>query len=103
MNIVEIEVGIKKYKISCKDGEENHIKSLGELINNKYMDLHEKFGPKSDRDLMFVIMLLVLQDETLNSKKQNNANSNVKAIIEKSLLEIDSLVENINLLQKNNK
>jgi cell division protein ZapA (FtsZ GTPase activity inhibitor) len=102
MNIVEIEVANKKYKISCNDGEDNHIIELSELINSKSTDLFEKFGPKADRELIFVIMLLVLQDEVFSYKKQYNQNENFKSKIQDSIGKIDSLISHISVLQNKN-
>lgn len=102
MNIVEIEVGNKKYKISCNDGEDKHIISLSQLINDKCNDLFEKFGPKADRELIFVIMLLVLQDEVFNLKKQQNKNTNINTTIDSSIQKIDSLLAYIGNLQNKN-
>ncbi|MBL6785745.1 MAG: cell division protein ZapA [Rickettsiales bacterium] len=99
MNIVEIEVGNKKYKISCNEGEDSHIIELSKLINTKSVDLFEKFGPKADRELIFIIMLLVLQDEVFNLKKQFGQNDNIKSIVAESLNQIDSLVSYIDILQ----
>jgi cell division protein ZapA (FtsZ GTPase activity inhibitor) len=102
MNIVEIEVAKKKYKISCNEGEDNHIIELSELINRKSTDLFEKFGPKADRELIFVIMLLVLQDEVFSYKKQYNQNENFKSKIQDSISKIDSLISHISILQNKN-
>ncbi|MBT4990061.1 MAG: cell division protein ZapA [Rickettsiales bacterium] len=102
MNIVEIEVGSKKYKISCNDGEDGHIIELSKLINNKSVDLFDKFGPKADRELIFVIMLLVLQDEVFNLKKQYSKNDNIKSMVNDSMSKIDSLISYISILQNKN-
>ncbi|MBT4922108.1 MAG: cell division protein ZapA [Rickettsiales bacterium] len=102
MNIVEIEVGNKKYKISCNEGEDNHLIELSELINDKCVDLFEKFGPKADRELIFIIMLLVLQDEVFSLKKQYGKNNNTKSTIDNSIQKIDSLLSYISVLQNKN-
>ena len=41
---VDITINGRSYRISCKDGEEERIKSLSSLINNQVQKLSEKIG-----------------------------------------------------------
>ena len=74
MNIIEINIGNKKYKISCNEGEENHILGLSKKLDSKYCNLQKNLGDKASEGLILVIMGLMLEDEIHNTK------SNVKSL-----------------------
>lgn len=93
MNILEIEICNKKYKISCQEGEEEHILELSTKVNNRINNLQEKFGNKADDRLLFVINSIVMEDELHNLKKNKVTDNSSRKIIEESILKIDRIIQ----------
>ena len=95
MNIIEITVGNKKYKISCNPGEENHILNLSKKLDQKYSQLSKNLGHKASESMIFVIMGLMILDE--NSTK--NTSSPSKAHLVSICKKIESTISNLENLQ----
>ncbi len=66
MEIIEINIGDKAYKISCNIGEEDKVKKLAYLVNKRYKKLEISLGNKASAEIIFAIMGLMLEDEILN-------------------------------------
>ncbi len=92
MNIIEITIGEKNYKISCNPGEEDHIVKLSQKINNRYNNLSKNIGDKASENLMLVIIALMLEDELSNLQQNHNQNAKI-ANISKKLENIISRLE----------
>ena len=87
MNIIEISIGNKKYKISCNTGEEERITKLSKKLDNKYKTLEKNLGHKASEGLILVIMGLILEDEIdmvknveQSQKKLHNSEKQIKAL-----------------------
>lgn len=92
MNIIEITIGEKNYKISCNPGEEDHIVELSQKINERYNNLSKNIGDKASENLMLVIIALMLEDELSNYQANSNQNAKI-ANISKKLENIISKLE----------
>ena len=66
---VEISINNRSYRISCKDGEEERIKSLATLINNQVQKLSEKIGQLGEAR-MILLASLVLLDKSDEVEKE---------------------------------
>ena len=66
---VDITVNKRLYRISCKDGEEDRIKSLASLINNQVLQLSEKIGQLGEAR-MILLAALVLLDKSDEAEKE---------------------------------
>ena len=100
MNIIEINIGNKKYKISCNNGEEEHILDLSRKLNQKYCNLAKNLGDKASDSLILVIMGLMLEDEV------HNLDNNVKPLPNLSeqklpfiCKKVDTLIEQLESLK----
>ena len=66
---VDITINGRSYRISCKDGEEERIKSLSTLINNQVQKLSEKIGQLGEAR-MILLASLVLLDKSDEVEKE---------------------------------
>ena len=66
---VDISINGRSYRISCKDGEEERIKSLSSLINNQVQKLSEKIGQLGEAR-MILLASLVLLDKSDEVEKE---------------------------------
>ena len=66
---VDITINERSYRISCKDGEEERIKSLAILINNQVQKLSEKIGQHGEAR-MILLASLVLLDKSDEVEKE---------------------------------
>ena len=57
---VDITINGRSYRISCKDGEEERIKSLATLINNQVQKLSEKIGQLGEARMILLASLVLL-------------------------------------------
>ena len=57
---VDITINGRSYRISCKDGEEERIKSLSSLINNQVQKLSEKIGQLGEARMILLASLVLL-------------------------------------------
>ena len=67
---VDIIINSRTYRISCKDGEEDRIKSLSSQINNEVKSLVSKIGQLGEAR-MILLAALVLLDKA--DENENNA------------------------------
>ena len=66
---VDITINRRSYRISCKDGEEERIKSLASLINNQVQKLSEEIGQLGEAR-MILLASLVLLDKSDEVEKE---------------------------------
>ncbi len=66
---VDITINGRSYRISCKDGEEERIKSLSTLINDQVQKLSEKIGQLGEAR-MILLASLVLLDKSDEVEKE---------------------------------
>ena len=98
MNIIEIEVGDSKYKISCKNDEEQHIIALSKKLDNRINELSNSLNNKANNSLLLIINSIMMQDEIDNLKASNLAqkeqanNNSYKKIAEESIKTIDDIM-----------
>ncbi|MDE1937426.1 MAG: cell division protein ZapA [Alphaproteobacteria bacterium] len=62
MPLVNIMVNGRAYTVACDEGEEDHLKELGERVDSKVRELLESVGQVGDQRLLLMAALL-LADE----------------------------------------
>ena len=59
MATIDIEVAGRRYPVSCRDGEEAHLRALALIVNNRAHDASAALGALSEaRQLLFTSLLL---------------------------------------------
>ena len=70
MPSVEIQVATRKYQIACRDGEEEHIRSVGALVDQKAKEAASALGSLPEaRQLLFASLLLADEIKELRAGK----------------------------------
>ena len=70
MASVELEIGGRKYAIACRDGEEEHLRSVAAIVNRKARDAETALGSLGEaRQLLFASLLLA--DEVKEARAGN--------------------------------
>ena len=66
-SVVEISVNNQIYKISCEEGQEEHIQNLAKIINNELEKLVSSVGQIGEARLLLMTCLIIadkLKDES---------------------------------------
>ena len=59
MASVEVEIAARRYSVACRDGEEDHLRSVAALVDRKAQDAAAALGSLSEaRQLLFASLLL---------------------------------------------
>ncbi len=59
MAMVELEIASRYYSVGCRDGEEEHLKQVAEIVDRKAMEAAQALGGLSEtRHLLFTSLLL---------------------------------------------
>ncbi|HET9640340.1 MAG TPA: cell division protein ZapA [Allosphingosinicella sp.] len=59
MASVEVEIAQRKYSVACRDGEEEHLRSVAAIVDSKAQDAASALGSLSEaRQLLFASLLL---------------------------------------------
>jgi cell division protein ZapA len=59
MATIDVEIAGRRYPVSCRDGEEDHLRSLALIVNNRAHDAAAALGSLSEaRQLLFTSLLL---------------------------------------------
>jgi cell division protein ZapA len=59
MASVDIEIAGRRYSLACRDGEEPHLREVGEIVDKKAQDAAGALGNLSEaRQLLFASLLL---------------------------------------------
>jgi cell division protein ZapA len=56
---VDVEIAARRYTVTCRDGEEEHLRSVAALVDRKAQDAESAVGNLSEvRQLLFASLLL---------------------------------------------
>jgi cell division protein ZapA len=70
MATIELEIGGRKYAIACRDGEEEHLRGVSELVNRKAHEAELALGSLGEaRQLLFASLLLADEVNDLRAGK----------------------------------
>ncbi len=67
MSKVNLLIGGRDYAVSCADGEENHVRYLGSLIEDKLASLPPSTAQNEVRTMLFAALLLADEVSELRS------------------------------------
>ena len=90
---VDIIINSRTYRISCKDGEEDRIKSLSSQINYEVKSLVSKIGQLGEARMILLAALVLLDKSDDNQDK-------MEEILKKTAEKIESVVNSINAERK---
>lgn len=62
MASIEVEVGGRKYTASCRDGEEDHLRRLAALVDERAGDATQALGSLSEARLLLFAALMLADD-----------------------------------------
>ncbi len=86
---VDIIINSRTYRISCKDGEEDRIKSLSSQINQEVQSLVSKIGQLGEARMILLAALVLLDKSDDNQDK-------MEEILKQTSEKIESVVSSIN-------
>jgi cell division protein ZapA len=65
---VEIQVAGHRYVLSCRDGDEDHLRAVASVVHAKVLDAGRTMGGMSEaRQLLFAALLLADENEDLRA------------------------------------
>jgi cell division protein ZapA len=68
MASVEIEIAARKYAIACRDGEEEHLRSVAAIVDRKAHEAETALGSLGEaRQLLFASLLLADEIKDMHS------------------------------------
>ncbi len=62
MASIEIEIAARKYTVSCRDGEEEHLRSAAEMVDKRARDAAAALGSLGEARLLLFTSLLLADD-----------------------------------------
>lgn len=90
---VDIIINSRTYRVSCKDGEEDRIKSLSSQINNEVKSLVSKIGQLGEARMILLAALVLLD-------KSDDNQDRMEEILKQTAEKIESVVNSINAESK---
>ena len=66
---VELEINERKYKIACDNGQEAHLKKLGDYLEERVQELVTSIGQVGDSRLLVMASLLITDELLENNTK----------------------------------
>ena len=101
---VTVEINARKYQIACDDGQEAHLRRLGNYIDNRVKELIAAVGQIGDARLVVMVSLLIadeLSDAYAELETARTAGGGTAAILSAeetlgaSLDKLASRIENV--------
>jgi cell division protein ZapA len=59
---IEIEIAGRKFAVACRDGEEDHLRSVGALVDKRARDAAQALGSLGEARLLLFTSLLLADD-----------------------------------------
>ena len=97
--IVEIKINNQSYKISCENGEQDHIQNLSQIINKEVEGLVSNLGQIGDTRLLLMASLIITDrfysKQNYSNKIDDNENETLLEIIKKATKRIELVAEKL--------
>ncbi len=97
--IVEIKINNQSYKISCENGEQDHIQNLSQIINKEVEGLVSNLGQIGDTRLLLMASLIiadrVYSKQNYSNKIDDNEYASLLEIIKKSTKRIELVADKL--------
>jgi cell division protein ZapA len=72
MSNITLSIGGRSYTVACAEGEENHVRSLGSMINTKVSSMGDMSGQAETRMLLFAALLLADELHEANNQPRSS-------------------------------
>jgi cell division protein ZapA len=96
MASVEVEIAARKYSVACRDGEEEHLRSVAALVDSKAQDAAAALGSLSEaRQLLFASLLLADELKEHRSGQAAPAAAEPDAAVAEALERLAERVESL--------
>ena len=92
---VAINIGNKKYTVTCQPGEESALEAAASLLNDEAAFLVSEIGQLSEQKLLLMSGLMLADKMTTQSEKLAKS----EIALEEALKKAQTLEENVNLQQ----
>jgi cell division protein ZapA len=69
MSEVNVTIAGRSYRMACEDGQEQHLRSLADLVDQRIADMRVRFGEIGDLRLT-VMGAIVVADELAEARRQ---------------------------------
>jgi len=97
--IVEININNQSYKISCENGEQDHIKKLSQIINEEVEGLVSSLGQIGDNRLLLMASLIIADriysKQNYSNKIDDNEYGSFLEIIKKATKRIELVADKL--------
>ncbi len=95
MSNVILSIGGRSYTVACAAGEEKHVTSLGQVIDEKLAQLGASAGQNETRNLLFAALLLADEVHELKHRTPESATPSPAGPSAEILEAIATRLENI--------
>jgi cell division protein ZapA len=98
MATIDIEIAGRKYAIACRDGEEEHIRSVSRLVDTKAREAASALGGLSEaRQLLYASLLLAddLQERQKSTPAPLSADPGVAQALERLAERMERLADGL--------
>ncbi|WP_209347467.1 cell division protein ZapA [Pontixanthobacter sp. CEM42] len=102
MSEVKLSIGDREYTVTCGPGEENHVSSLGAVINEKIGQLGDGQHIAETQKLLFSALFLADElHETKKSAEAGNAALTAQGELNQTISTLTAELDGLKLAQKN--
>lgn len=91
MPIKEIVINNNKYRITCEEGQEQHLMMLVDKVNNRVKSLNDNFKGKCSELTLMLLTTLELEDQLHEYKAKTEAT--IIKRINKIITQLDSMLD----------
>jgi len=71
MALVGLRIQGRQYEVACDDGQENHLRTLADEVDDRVRALVKAMGGSVTTDMAMLLAALTMADELLENKKEN--------------------------------
>jgi cell division protein ZapA len=98
MAMVEVEIAARRYSIACRDGEEEHLRSVAALVDGKAQDAAAALGSLTEaRQLLFASLLLAdeLKERRAGTTPADEPDPKLAEALERLAARVESLADGL--------
>lgn len=96
MASVDIEIAARKYAVACRDGEQEHLRSVAALVDQKAQEAASALGSLGEsRQLLFASLLLADEIQELRSGTAPPAPAPADPVVGQTLERLAERIERI--------
>lgn len=88
MSEVRLEIGGRNYTLTCAEGEEEHVRKLGKLIDDKVRQVNGGKPGAEAQSLLFAA--LILADELEEARKSQGSTEEFAEILERCATQLEN-------------